>query len=84
MADVGGLKKELTDIKTKLGGLKASAKDVSEIAPLQEALAKIDNLRVDGKFVDAKGEIPAGQAELHDLLAECYEIKEAIYERIGN
>ncbi|KAJ3103130.1 hypothetical protein HK100_004256 [Physocladia obscura] len=43
-----------------------------ELVPVQIELGSIDNLRVDGKFVDAEGNIPEGQAVLHFLLHKCY------------
>jgi len=37
-------------------------------------LANIDNLRVDGKFLDSDGNVPEGQGVLHGMLDECYEV----------
>jgi hypothetical protein len=42
--------------------------DSHSLVRLQEQLGEIDNLRVDGKFMDDKGAIPEGQAVLHFLL----------------
>jgi hypothetical protein len=36
-------------------------------------LNSIDNMRVDGKFVQGK-DIPEGQGAVNDLLSECYEM----------
>ncbi|KAJ3352141.1 hypothetical protein HDU83_008324 [Entophlyctis luteolus] len=43
-----------------------------ELLPVQKELGAIDNLRVDGKFVDLDGSVPEGQAVLHFLLHKCY------------
>ncbi|KAJ3061089.1 hypothetical protein HK102_009251, partial [Quaeritorhiza haematococci] len=45
-----------------------------ELVPLQMALGEIDNMRVDGKFLDGEGQIPEGQAILHFLLHKCYRL----------
>lgn len=37
-------------------------------------LASLDNLRVDGKFLDKDKEIPEGQGICNSLLSECYDI----------
>ncbi|KAH9249571.1 hypothetical protein BASA81_012744 [Batrachochytrium salamandrivorans] len=73
---VASIEKELKEIKAVLEKLKVSCKSVDELVPIQESLGRIDSSRKDGKFVDASGEIPAGQAALHDLLAECYDLKD--------
>ncbi|KAJ3102177.1 hypothetical protein HDU97_000738 [Phlyctochytrium planicorne] len=39
-----------------------------DLVQLQMELGSIDNLRVDGKFLDEKGQVPEGQAVLHFLL----------------
>ena len=67
MADVSAIEKELVEIKAGLQALKGKIKNADELVQYQERLAKIDSMRVDGKFKDAKGEIPAGQAKLHDM-----------------
>ncbi|KAI8805667.1 hypothetical protein BJ742DRAFT_819601 [Cladochytrium replicatum] len=43
---------------------------------IQMELGEIDNLRVDGKFLDPNdsSEVPAGQAVLHQLLHKCYRL----------
>ncbi|KAK9718726.1 hypothetical protein K7432_005298 [Basidiobolus ranarum] len=48
-----------------------------ELYPYQLKLASIDNLRVDGKFLDEDGNVPEGQAIVMSLLNECYDV---IYE----
>src|SRR5205823_10210502 len=45
-----------------------------ELYPYQMKLASIDNLRVDGKFLDEDGSIPEGQGIIMALLNECYDI----------
>ncbi|SCV05963.1 LANO_0H19042g1_1 [Lachancea nothofagi CBS 11611] len=45
-----------------------------ELYPYQMKLASLDNVRVDGKFYDADGNIPEGQGTLNALLAECFDI----------
>ncbi|KAJ3219498.1 hypothetical protein HDU67_000911 [Dinochytrium kinnereticum] len=45
-----------------------------DLVQLQIELGAIDNLRVDGKFLDDKGQVPEGQAVLHFLLHKCYRI----------
>lgn len=45
-----------------------------ELYPYQMKLASLDNMRVDGKFYDADGNIPEGQGTLNALLAECFDI----------
>lgn len=48
--------------------------DSQSLVRLQEQLGEIDNLRVDGKFMDEKGAIPEGQAVLHFLLHKVYSL----------
>lgn len=45
-----------------------------ELYPYQMKLASIDNMRVDGKFLDEDGSIPEGQGIVMALLNECYDI----------
>lgn len=45
-----------------------------ELYPYQIKLASLDNLRVDGKFLDEHGQVPEGQAVVMALLNECYDI----------
>lgn len=45
-----------------------------ELYPYQMKLASLDNLRKDGKFYDADGNIPEGQGILNALLAGCFDI----------
>lgn len=42
--------------------------------PLQRQLGKIDDLRIDGKFLDSEGNCAPGQAVLHFLLHKCYRL----------
>jgi hypothetical protein len=37
-------------------------------------LAYVDNMRIDGKFLDEDGTIPEGQGTVMALLNECYDI----------
>ncbi|ORX63419.1 hypothetical protein K493DRAFT_327599 [Basidiobolus meristosporus CBS 931.73] len=48
-----------------------------ELNPYQLKLASIDNLRVDGRFLDEDNNVPEDQAIVMSLLNECYDI---IYE----
>jgi len=59
----------LNEIK-KFGGPFTSR----ELYPYQMKLASIDNMRVDGKFLDDDGTIPEGQGIVMALLNECYDI----------
>ncbi|CAB4477490.1 uncharacterized protein OCT59_013155 [Rhizophagus irregularis] len=59
----------LNEIK-KFGGPFTSR----ELYPYQMKLASIDNMRVDGKFLDEDGSIPEGQGIVMALLNECYDI----------
>ncbi|ORX90418.1 hypothetical protein K493DRAFT_317986 [Basidiobolus meristosporus CBS 931.73] len=45
-----------------------------ELYPYQLKLASIDNLRIDGKFLDEDRNVPEGQAIVMSLLNECYDI----------
>lgn len=45
-----------------------------ELYPYEMKLASLDNMRIDGKFYDADGNIPEGQGTLNALLAECFDI----------
>lgn len=45
-----------------------------DLYPYQLALFQIDELRTDGKFLDADGGVPEGQAILNALLSECHEL----------
>ncbi|KAH6581507.1 hypothetical protein BASA61_003217 [Batrachochytrium salamandrivorans] len=45
-----------------------------DLVPVQMRLGEIDNLRVDGKFMDEQGGVPPGQAVLHFLLHKCYRL----------
>jgi hypothetical protein len=43
----------------------------TEVEKLRAQLKEIDAQRVDGNFVSADGEIPAGNEEVVDLLERC-------------
>ncbi|KAF9913743.1 hypothetical protein BX616_009673 [Lobosporangium transversale] len=47
---------------------------VRDLYPYQMKLASMDNMRVDGKFLDKDNEIPEGQGICNSLLSECYDI----------
>jgi len=47
---------------------------VRDLYPYQMKLASMDNMRVDGKFLDKDKEIPEGQGICNSLLSECYDI----------
>ncbi|KAI8053414.1 hypothetical protein BDF22DRAFT_620019 [Syncephalis plumigaleata] len=44
-----------------------------ELFPLQMKLGQLDDMRVNGKFVEEDGTIPEGQAIVMSLLNECYD-----------
>jgi hypothetical protein len=46
----------------------------NEVARFQDQLNEIDMQRVDGKFLDGKGQIPRGQAMLHTIMNKSYKI----------
>lgn len=54
----------------RMGGVNSAR----ELYPYQLKLASLDDLRIDGKFFDSKGDIPEGQGTLNALLAECFDI----------
>ncbi|KAJ3056475.1 hypothetical protein HK097_006794 [Rhizophlyctis rosea] len=72
------LYEKLITIKAKLERLAVAhrwMKSRSELLiGLQKELGEIDNLRVDGKFLDEQGNVPEGQAVLHFLLHKCYRL----------
>ncbi|KAI1319998.1 hypothetical protein EDD11_002329 [Mortierella claussenii] len=47
---------------------------VRDLYPYQMKLASMDNMRVDGKFLDKDKEVPEGQGICNSLLSECYDI----------
>ncbi|KAF4615623.1 hypothetical protein G7Y89_g15284 [Cudoniella acicularis] len=55
----------------------------SEVQKLQDQLREIDGQRVDGKFVAANGEVPAGNDEVCDLLGRCLLWSNIVLERKG-
>lgn len=58
----------LVEIKLLTKSFKFSS---SEVQKLQAQLKEIDATRVDGKFVTASGEVPAGNQAVCDLLDRC-------------
>lgn len=75
---IAEIKAELTSIIGGLNQLKGKIKSYDELNPFQDRLRIIDSKQTDGKFVDANGEIPPGQAELHELIDQAYDLKEEI------
>ncbi len=49
-----------------------------ELIPYQMKLTSIVTLQKDGKFYDADGEIPEGQAILFSLIENCHELLDAL------
>jgi len=75
---------ELNDIKHSMSKMLASDSQPTWtlLAPYQDRLRNVQVRLHDGKYVDEKGEIPAGQAHLIGLLNECYTIKDQIADKI--
>jgi len=70
------LRRQLVTLAAKEGSVKA------ELKPLQEELRKIDQKRVDGKFLGPGGSsVPTSQALLSSLIEECFEIAQEIKAR---
>lgn len=67
------LKEQLEKIRKDLQELKTHKHGPEFLYPIQERLREIDAKRVDGKFMFDK-QIPAGQAELVNMIEECYGI----------
>lgn len=55
---------------------------VRDLYPYQMKLASMDNMRVDGKFLDKDREIPEGQGICNSLLSECYDILYELQESV--
>lgn len=55
----------------------------TEVEKLQAQLKEIDAMRVDGKFVTASGEVPAGNEETCELLNKCLLWSEIVLQRKG-
>ncbi|KAF9288453.1 hypothetical protein BGZ68_000244 [Mortierella alpina] len=55
---------------------------VRDLYPYQMKLASMDNMRVDGKFLDKDQEIPEGQGICNSLLSECYDILYELQESV--
>jgi len=84
MSDVAAIEKELLSIKDLLTKMQREGKVKSgdELVPLQDRLAAVDTQRKDGKWIAKDGSIPPGQANLIQLLEDCYEIKDQIMDRL--
>ena len=70
---------KLKDVADRLKLLKHLLENGSKIEPIelalhQDALKEIDSTQVDGKFLDEQGNIPQGQAILHEQLEECFDL----------
>jgi len=69
------LYEKLCGVYNGLSELKKSGKyDASDVSKFQDQLNDIDSKKVDGKFVDAKGEVPTGQSMLSTLLNKSYRL----------
>ncbi|KAF9317816.1 hypothetical protein BG003_000282 [Podila horticola] len=55
---------------------------VRDLYPYQMKLASMDNMRVDGKFLDKDKEVPEGQGICNSLLSECYDILYELQESV--
>ncbi|KAF9924619.1 hypothetical protein FBU30_005442 [Linnemannia zychae] len=55
---------------------------VRDLYPYQMKLSQLDNMRVDGKFLDKNKEIPEGQGICNNLLSECYDILYELQESV--
>ena len=53
----------------------------SEVRKLRDQAKEIDAKRVDGKFVAASGEVPAGNEETCELLEKCLKWSDMVLER---
>ncbi|KAI8334756.1 hypothetical protein BC941DRAFT_454333 [Chlamydoabsidia padenii] len=71
---------QLTSVKQCLMAVKKTGAPCTpeELYPYQMKLASIENLRKDGKFLDARGDIPEGQALCVNTLEECYQLMEEL------
>ncbi|KAL2917420.1 hypothetical protein HK105_203085 [Polyrhizophydium stewartii] len=70
---------KLEDIISNLSSIRDSAQagfpiDTIELHTYQQQLQAIDSMRRDGKFLNDKGEVPEGQAALHDLLEWAFDL----------
>lgn len=53
----------------------------SEVEKLQQQLKEVESHQVDGKFVSAAGEVPAGNEEVCELLRICLLWSNIVLER---
>lgn len=84
------ISEELMPIANKLSTLKKCLNEVlkyggdgltpRDLYPYQLALAQVDNLRINGKFMGKDGSIPEGQAILNAHLGECHELLNTLRE----
>jgi len=71
------LYEKLTNVYRGLLKLKETGRDnitEKDVSPWQDKLNEIDSKKVDGKFLDSKGQIPKGQAWLSTLESRCYRL----------
>jgi hypothetical protein len=69
--------RELSTVKRLLGELKLTGASLGdrEVTMFQTRLARVDSMRRDGKFLASNGEdVPEGQAVLHNLMEDCYDL----------
>jgi len=70
---------QLQDVKRGLERLQNQKEcKIDDVIPYQDRLREIDSLREGGAFRVPGGEIPPGQAILHEMLASCYSICRAL------
>ena len=83
MASSEPISEELTPVANKLSTVRRCLNEVlkfggpfstRDLYPYQLALAQIEAIRVDGKFVGKDGSLPEGQAILNANLSESYEM----------
>ncbi|KXS13445.1 hypothetical protein M427DRAFT_367010 [Gonapodya prolifera JEL478] len=79
------IRNRLLALHLTLRGIKEGAKqlgggggDPVEVKAVQERLREIESFSRDGKFVDERGNIPDGQAELRILLEESYALAHSL------
>jgi len=66
---------ELANVYKGLKALHDSGKyDAADVAKFQDKLNEIDSRKKDGKFYDAKGNIPKGQGMLSSILNKSYRL----------
>ncbi|KIY52826.1 hypothetical protein FISHEDRAFT_18746, partial [Fistulina hepatica ATCC 64428] len=69
------LRRQLVALAAKAA---ASASQPCELKPILDELRRIDEQRVDGKFLSPNGDVPASQAVCSALLEECFDIAQDV------